>query len=155
VESRPGEGSVFRIYLPVAKDEPMAETTVESSLEMGHETILLADDDPDIRRATNDSLCFAGYTVIEAVDGRDAYEKFVEHQDAVDLLILDVVMPRMNGNEAYQAIQEVRKDMKAIFMSGYAGDVVLDKGLGKDSTYLQKPIAGDQLLRKIRKVLDE
>jgi len=76
------------------------------------------------------------------VNGQDAIERFREHRDEIGLIILDVVMPEKNGKEAYEEIQTMRHDIKALFMSGYTGDVVLDKGVfGKALDYVAKPIA--------------
>jgi two-component SAPR family response regulator len=79
----------------------------------------------------------------------------MEHEDSVELLIFDVVMPKRNGKEAYEAIRAVKEGIKVLFISGYTGDVVLDKGVATESNYLSKPITAEELLRKVRNLLDE
>jgi CheY-like chemotaxis protein len=156
VESEQGRGTVFRIYLPEVKAEAAPETReVASDLKGGTETILLAEDNPDIRRMTSHTLAMSGYTVIEAADGRDAVEKFREHKDGIDLLLLDVVMPGKSGKEAHEEIKTMKQQIKALFMSGYAADVIFDKGI-RDKTfdYISKPVAPHDLLQKVREVLD-
>ena len=98
--SEPQMGTIFHIYLPIVKT--VVEETQSQSLEAkgGTETILIAEDDEHVRDITTEVFEHAGYTVIEAVDGQDVVEKFKECKDMVDLLILDVVMPRKNGKEA-------------------------------------------------------
>lgn len=123
----------------------------------GVETVLLADDNPEIRSIIGDILSISGYIVIEAVDGKDGIEKFVEHQDKIALLVLDMVMPRKNGREAYEEIRRIKPDIKALFISGYARDVILDEWAHRDVTveYLAKPFFPKELLQKIRKILDK
>jgi PAS domain S-box-containing protein len=156
VESEQGKGTVFRIYLPEVKAEVAPETKeAQPDLQGGTETILLAEDNLDIRRVTSHTLAMSGYTVIEAADGRGAVEKFREHQDEIKLVILDVVMPEKNGKEAYEEMRTMRHDVKALFMSGYTSDVVLDKGVfAKAFDYIAKPIAPNELLHKVRSILD-
>ena len=121
----------------------------------GTETILFAEDNDDIRKMASDILGLLGYTVIEATDGADAVEKFRTHGDRIDLLVFDVVMPVMNGREAYQEIRAVKKDIKVLFMSGYTNDVVLEKGILKGAVdYVSKPLTPRQLLYKVREVLN-
>ena len=156
VESEQGKGTVFHIYLPEVRAEVAPETKeAQPDMQGGTETILLAEDNLDIRRVTSHTLAISGYTVIEAADGRDAVEKFREHQDEIKLIILDVVMPEKNGKEAYEEIRTMRHDIKALFMSGYTSDVVFDKGvLAKALDYIAKPIAPNELLHKVRNILD-
>ncbi len=124
---------------------------------MGTETVLLADDNPHIRRIIRDILDMSGYTVIEAVDGKDGLERFIEYQDSVTLLVLDIDMPRKNGRKAYEEIREIRPDIKVIFISGRAREAALG-GWGRNIInieYLSKPFLPKELLQKIRKMLDE
>jgi PAS domain S-box-containing protein len=155
VSSRPGEGTTFLVYLPEVKETPQATRTAVREAKGGSETLLLAEDNADIRAITSEILKRSGYTVIEAVNGQDAVEKFREHRDEIGLIILDVVMPEKNGKEAYEEIRTMRHDIKALFMSGYTGDVVLDRGVsGKALDYVAKPIAPNELLHKVRNILD-
>jgi PAS domain S-box-containing protein len=155
VSSRPGEGSTFLLYLPEVEEKPRETRNTAREAKGGSETVLLAEDSADIRAVTSDILKTLGYAVIEAVNGRDAVEKFREHQNEINLIILDVVMPEKNGKEAYEEIRTMRHDVKALFMSGYTADVVFDKGIfGGTLDYIAKPIAPNELLHKVRKILD-
>ena len=137
------------------KEKPRETKSAVREAKGGSETLLLAEDNADIRAVMSDILKMSGYTVIEAADGRGAVEKFREHQDEIKLVILDVVMPEKNGKEAYEEIRTMRHDIKALFMSGYTADVVLDKGVfGKALDYIAKPIAPNELLHKVRNILD-
>jgi two-component system cell cycle sensor histidine kinase/response regulator CckA len=122
----------------------------------GTETVLLADDNPHIRMIIRDILDMSGYTVIEAVDGKDGLERFIEHQDRVTLLVLDMDMPEKNGRKTYEEIREIRPDIKVLFISGRAREAVLD-GWDRNVNveYLSKPFLPKELLQKIRKILDK
>ncbi len=92
--------------------------------------------------------------MIEAVDGEDAVSKFKDNQDRIKLLLLDVIMPKKNGKEVYEEIKAINPDIKTIFVSGYAMDLMQDKGVHDGSAFLQKPVQPKNLLIKIREVLD-
>ncbi len=95
-----------------------------------------------------------GYTVIEAADGEEALQKFTEQNDVIDLIVLDVVMPRKNGKEVYDIVKSCKPDMKVLFTSGYTGDIVLDKGIHDEAfDFISKPLSPNELLLKIRKVI--
>ena len=96
-----------------------------------------------------------GYVTIEAVDGDDAIRRHEEHKGKVDLVILDVVMPGKNGKEVLDEITRIDPGVKAVFVSGYTGDVVIDKGIQSESIdFLQKPVSVPALLAKVREVLE-
>ena len=121
----------------------------------GTEAVLVAEDDESLRKLSRTVLAQYGYTVIEAVDGEDAVKKFMENKDSIRILLFDLIMPNMNGKEAYDEIQKIKPDMKVIFMSGYAPDIVKKKvSLENGSYILYKPVSPFELLRKIRSVLD-
>jgi len=154
-QSVSGKGTTFKIYLPVAA--ALATQGKEKSMTSparGAETILIAEDDPTVRNLTRQLLNEFGYSVIEAVDGEDAVSKFKENQDRIKLLLLDVIMPKRNGKEVYEEIKAIRPDVKTIFVSGYAMDLMQDKGVDDGSAFLQKPVQPKNLLIKIRDVLD-
>jgi PAS domain S-box-containing protein len=155
VDSKPQGGTVFNVYFPAVK-APVEETeTISPVAGGGTETILVAEDDAQVRGLTVEVLGSVGYTVIEAVDGEDAVKKFVEHSDTVGLLLLDVVMPRKNGKEAYDEIKKINPDIRVIFSSGYTGDVIIGKGIiGKEYDFIQKPLSPNELLLRIRETLD-
>ncbi len=156
--SEPGKGTTFRIYLPLIEAD--AETgevkpEVTYSLTGGTETILLAEDEPEVRTLTKTLLEGYGYKVINAIDGTDALAKYKLHKDEIKLLILDVVMPNKNGKETYEAIREIKPDIKALFMSGYPSDIVHRQGILQEGfDLIMKPAAPEKLLGKIRKILE-
>lgn len=156
VSSQLGEGTTFEIYLPAVKMAAMSDAGVAPSRTPGGtETLLLAEDDGDVRKTAKEILRVSGYTVVEAKDGEDAVRKYVEHHDKIDLVILDVVMPVKNGREAYDAIRKMNPFVRVLFISGYTGDVILDKGV-KDTAvdFISKPLSADELLTKIREALE-
>jgi PAS domain S-box-containing protein len=154
--SEPGMGAVFILFFPVTEGEIHEEAPEAAAvIRGGTETILLAEDDEPVRKLTRDLLEEYGYTVLEAVDGEDAVSRFKEHQGAVDLLLLDLIMPKKNGKEAYDDIRKLEPGIKAIFSSGYEADIIQKRGnLVKGLNFLAKPVIPGELLVKIRKVLE-
>ena len=101
-------------------------------------------------------LLKAGYEILEAEDGEAVIRAFHENKDDIDLLILDVVMPKKNGKEVYDEIRKARSDVKVIFVSGYSADVIHKKGiLEQGLDFISKPVSPDDLLTKLREVLDK
>jgi len=97
-----------------------------------------------------------GYTVITAVDGQDALVKFSEGRESIALVILDVIMPKMNGKETFDAILKIRPDMKALFISGYTADIIHKRGMLDESlAFIDKPLRPINLLLKVREILDK
>ena len=156
--SEPGQGTTFSIYLPLLCEtlQEDAAAIQDDALDRGSETILLAEDDALVRNLMANVLTEAGYTVIESVDGGDAVQKFREHLDTIDLLLFDLVMPRMSGKAAYDQIAKERPGTKIIFASGYAPDLARQEAsLGDGIHLVHKPVAPKELLRAVRRVLDE
>jgi CheY-like chemotaxis protein len=156
VESEPGSGTLFRLYFPLVTEaiepERVAEPAPPST---GHETILVAEDDPSLRELTRIMLTEFGYSVIEAADGDDAVRKFREHGQEIKLAILDVVMPRMNGRQVRDEIIQMRPDIQVLFLSGYTADVLEQKGVvGDRANILLKPVSPMDLLRTVRRLID-
>jgi PAS domain S-box-containing protein len=155
VRSELGKGSTFNIYLPVVRLWEREETKAPAvPLKGGNETVLVAEDDGAVRRITKDVLERFGYTVLEAENGEEAVDVFMKHKDDVQLLLLDVVMPRMSGREAYDKIIEERPGIKALFTSGHVSEVVNKEVIGSGLEFLPKPASPRQLIRKVREVLD-
>jgi CheY-like chemotaxis protein len=152
--SEPGQGTTFRIYLPLTSELPeVAEEMTETPQKGGDETILVAEDYDSVRDLIKQVLETYGYKVIIAVDGEDAIAKFDENKGEIKLVILDVIMPRKNGKEACEKIQQSKPGMQCMFISGYAADI-FDEGEKKLLHYLPKPIIPTMLLKKIREILD-
>ncbi len=156
VYSEPGNGTIFKIYLPLIKSK--VEDTKPSDLPFpqgGSETVLIAEDDAQVRELSKKVLIDFGYKVIEAVDGLDAIRLFNENKDKIQLVILDVIMPKKNGKECYNEIKKIRPDIKAIFTSGYTADIVHKKGILEEGLgYISKPVSPQKLLRKVWEVLN-
>jgi len=122
---------------------------------MGSETVLVAEDDATIRELAGNVLAKFGYDVILARDGEDAVEKFKAGFEKIAVIVMDMIMPRKSGKEAYEEIRKIRSDVKILFMSGYSPDLLLDRGIFDSSEeVLIKPIHPLDLVRKVRAVLD-
>jgi len=158
VYSEPGQGSTFRIYLPLScRTAVVPELAVvrELALARGSETILLAEDNDQVRELLTSILTGAGYQVIVAVDGEQAVQKFREHADSIELLLFDMIMPKMNGKEASDVIRKLKTSVKTIFASGYAPDLMQHKvSLDDGSFLLTKPVSPHDLMKTVRRVLD-
>ncbi|HEX8960336.1 MAG TPA: response regulator [Geobacteraceae bacterium] len=156
VHSEPGSGTTFRIFFPLIEEDVAPQQAAEPyQWVMGAgETLLVVEDNPEVRSITRMLLEEHGYRVIEAVDGEDAVAKFAAHRDAVRLVIMDVVMPKKNGKEAFAEIQKIRPDAKAIFTSGYTGNTIHHKGvLMEDINFMPKPASPQVFLAKVREML--
>jgi two-component system cell cycle sensor histidine kinase/response regulator CckA len=114
-----------------------------------------SEDDESVRELTMTILAEAGYTVIGANDGEQALAKFIENENKIRLLIFDVIMPKMNGKDAFEEIKKFRPDIKILFMSGYAADIFEEKNIfNHDLNIVTKPISPTELLKKVRDTLD-
>jgi PAS domain S-box-containing protein len=156
VYSEPGKGTTLRIYLPMVEFRGEAAIAAEMVAPgRGTETILVAEDNEDVRGLVKNVLEGFGYTVIEAVDGEDAVNKFQENEESIQLAMLDVIMPKKSGKEAYDMIKKIRPDMKILFSSGYTADVISTKGILEEKMdFISKPVTPKNLLVKIREILD-
>lgn len=156
VQSGPHQGTIFTIYLPLISSEfEKLKPAGIPSVIGGTETVLVAEDDPVVRKLSRDVLVRSGYTVIEAVDGEDAVQKFLEHRDTVRLLVFDVMMPKKNGREAYEEIYRINPKLKVIFMSGYPSDLMGRNGpLSEGLIFLAKPISPAKFSKAVRDLLD-
>jgi CheY-like chemotaxis protein len=154
VQSKLGEGSRFDVYLPVHQGPVTRMNQPVLQPPGGSETVLLAEDDTSVRNMVTTILTVSGYTVVEAEDGEDALTKFRQHADAIDLVILDVVMPRKNGREVCEWIRERKPTVKFLFTSGYTKNIIDEKGFSEEGVdFIAKPSHPHELLQKIRHVL--
>lgn len=151
-----GKGSCISMYLPLIVEQQTENNAVKEEKEPagGTELILMAEDDESMRGLYRELLEEFGYTVIEAIDGLDALNKFNEHASDIRLVILDAVMPGMKGLDVYRAIRKEKPDTKVLFCSGYSIDII-EKELKKDPLlqFLGKPYMPKELLMKIREIL--
>jgi two-component system cell cycle sensor histidine kinase/response regulator CckA len=156
--SEVGLGTVFKVYLPCVRDR-MAKTEIAlkaaEPLACGTETVLLVEDEPALRRATTEFLQLRGYTVLQANDGQDALSVARTFGSPIQLVVTDVVMPRMSGGQMAKELAGIRPEMNILFVSGYASQTILDhQVVNVDSNFLQKPYTLRQLANKVRAVLD-
>jgi CheY-like chemotaxis protein len=156
VYSEVGYGTAFKIYLP-AHERPVDEQVheIQPMVEGGAETILVAEDEESLQRLLKGMLTGLGYKVILARDGEAAVETYSNHRDQIDLVILDMVMPRMSGGEAYERIRRLGSLVPVIFMTGYSAETrqtkfVIETG----AAFIQKPYGMAALGQKVREALD-
>jgi two-component system cell cycle sensor histidine kinase/response regulator CckA len=157
VESQPGIGSIFSLYLPVVEKEPAAQQRVNimDDPRGGKETIMVVDDDEDIRMLTTDLLERSGYTVHSFKNGEEALVHFKLNPEHFDLIITDMTMPRMTGYTLTKKVLQTRKGMPIILCTGYSETISKTSALEMDiRKYLQKPLQNKDLLFNIREVLD-
>jgi PAS domain S-box-containing protein len=157
--SEPGKGTTFKIYFPrvTERAEPAQVPASDEAAfaEPGTETILLAEDEANLRYLARQFLEKQGYTVLEAADGARAMQIALAHQGVIHLLLTDVIMPGMNGRELAQRIAEIRPQTKILYMSGYTENVIGHNGtLDAGVRLLQKPFTLGELKSKVRQVLD-
>jgi two-component system cell cycle sensor histidine kinase/response regulator CckA len=157
-----GRGTTFKIYLPLAEAAARRSTTqsmrIPPSTETlrGTETILLVEDDESVRSLERTILRRHGYTVIEAANGGEALLICEKQEGPIDLLLTDVVMPRMSGRELADRLAVIRPDLKVLFVSGYTDGAIAQHGvLAPGVAFLQKPVTPEALARKVRQVIDE
>jgi PAS domain S-box-containing protein len=154
VYSEPGHGTTFKVYLPAASD-PVAATTAmeEPAGPTGTETVLVVEDEPSLRALVAQMLESKGYTVVAAETAEDALD--LAQSELVDLVLTDLVMPRISGRELASRVRETRPSVRVLFMSGYADDAVVRHGtLEPGSAFIEKPFSANDLARSVRGVLD-
>jgi len=157
VESMPGHGTTFRIYLPRHEEAPRKARRTSPSFQLpsGSETILLVEDEELVRNLAQMVLQHQGYRVLVAGLGPEAARMGTQHAGAIDLLVADVVMPGMSGRQLAQELLRSRPNMKVLYLSGYTQDAVGRHGVFEDQTpLLHKPFTPDELAQKVRDVLD-
>jgi CheY-like chemotaxis protein len=157
VTSEPGAGSTFTIYLPVhqADIDPASAHPPRAPTRGGAETVLLVEDEALVRQLTHEILRRNGYRVLEAADGVEALAVVRGHPGNIDLLLTDVVMPRMSGHELVELARPVRPEMRILYVSGYSEEAIARQGqLTKGIELLSKPFTPGVLTAKIRELLD-
>ncbi len=157
VYSEPGQGTVFKIYLPLSEEAASLckEEEAAAPVKHGNETVLVAEDDASLRKLATIVLESFGYNVITAIDGEDAIAKFMENRERISIVMLDMIMPKKNGKEVGEAIRKVSAGVKILFASGYTMDIIKGKELSESgSDFINKPFTPRDLLIKVREMLD-
>jgi PAS domain S-box-containing protein len=157
VYSEVGHGTTFKVYLPMvqAPMEKKAPEKIASGHEPGTETILFVEDEQSVRELVSEYLAARGYKVLDAADGMQALEIAAAHKGKIQLLITDVVMPRVSGRELAARLAPTRPDLKVLYISGYTDDSVFRHGvLEGGMAFLQKPFNLKVLAAKIREILE-
>jgi two-component system, cell cycle sensor histidine kinase and response regulator CckA len=154
--SEPGQGTTFKIYLPLISVSPVTLEKITLPYPLGGtETVLVAEDDPTVRSLTTSILTGFGYTVIEARDGEEAIARFRDQAEEISLCLFDVIMPKKKGWEAYEEIGNIRQGVKVLFMSGYQADNFPHHGkMPEGAAFIAKPVVPRLLLQKVRELLD-
>jgi len=161
VESEPGRGTTFRVYLPLAPAESVAaaeraETSARPSLARGSETILLVEDEPSLRGLVAEYLSECGYHMLVAAEGHSALRLAQSHAGPIHMLVTDVVMPGISGPELAQRLTQTHPAVKKVYLSGYTDSHLLrEELLGTDVTFIHKPIRPVELAARLRSVLDD
>ena len=158
IVSAPDQGTTVRIYWPRYEtgEEPAQPEPVVDSEPGGRETILVVEDEASVLRMLRTTLEDFGYTVVTAANPHEAKDTVRSHRKEIDLLLTDVVMPEMNGRDLADELMTMHPGLKCLFMSGYTEDIFGDTGiLDKQVNFIQKPFMENELLRHIRKVLDD
>ncbi len=159
VASEPGKGTTLSLYFPRCYEEsdtPQGSQATQNldQLDQGIATILLVEDDNEVRKLFFRLLSNLGYTVLEAKNGTDALDVSGTFQETIHLLLTDVVMPKMHGSEMARILQQERPEMKVLFMSGYTEDTIIRHGVLKDGiNFLQKPVAPETMATAIHDIL--
>jgi two-component system, cell cycle sensor histidine kinase and response regulator CckA len=154
-----GKGTTFSIYIPLCKNKELSaasESATEPPSVRGSETILLAEDDSMLMEVTASHLEASGYKVLQARNGVEAVEIFRLHGAEVDLVLLDAIMPKMTGKQAWNEISTLRPGVKACFISGYANEIMSGKlAIDFRIPFISKPVMPEALLKKVREILDD
>jgi CheY-like chemotaxis protein len=159
VKSHPGIGTSFSLFFPRAESdlEPSAHLSdlPPASTHQGTETVLVVEDDDDLREVVRRHLEAAGYTILIAADGLQAFQLSELHEGPIELLLTDVIMPHMNGCAVAEEIRRQRPAIKVLFMSGYTDNALAEHGIiDQNAHLLVKPFTSFELLRKLRERLD-
>jgi len=153
--SEPGRGTTFKIYFPRTQESASPVQKANDEIPSGAETVMVVEDEAPLRELTRVLLEDAGYTVLESSGAEDALETAKDMQRKIDLLLTDIVMPRLDGRELANQMVSLRPDLKVLYMSGYTDDIIVHRGvLTQGAVLVQKPFTKRTLLQKVRETLD-
>jgi CheY-like chemotaxis protein len=156
VESKMGYGTTFSIYLPTSNNDIVKETKFPMKLIKGNGTVLLVDDENVILDVGEQMITMMGYDVLTVNSGKAAIEKFREHHGEINIVILDMVMPEMDGGDTYDTLKKINKEVKVILSSGYSIDGKAEEIMNRGcSGFIQKPFSMKELAQKISKILGD
>jgi PAS domain S-box-containing protein len=158
VYSEPGKGTTFKIYLPCVEGplEEWKERVVEEEMPHGEETILIVEDNDEVRQLAMQVLERQGYRVLEAANGNETLRICKEYKDKIHLMVSDVVMPGMSGRELAEQIKSLHPEIKVLYTSGYADERIIHYGVLREGVnYIQKPFTMEGLARKVREAIDK
>jgi DNA-binding response OmpR family regulator len=154
VESEPGSGAVFHVYLPC--HVPAQEVSGDTAVSGKGEVVLLVDDEPAMREFGGEILTEYGYKVLLASNGEQAVQIFKEHPGAIDLVVLDLVMPGMDGGQTFLEMRRIRNDVRAFFCTGFASDQVISNLFEEEQLKaIKKPFKPMEFLAMVRQTIDE
>jgi DNA-binding NtrC family response regulator len=152
------QGTTFKIYLPRV-DEPLEvwkQNEVNGKTPQGNETILVVEDEEAVREIAIRILKNQGYRVLDGSHGDEGLRFIEQSKEKIDLILVDVVLPKMSGPRLIERFRRIRQDFKVLYMSGYTDDAIAHHGiLDKGINYIEKPFTLDSLAKKVRKVLDQ
>lgn len=156
VYSEPGKGSTFRVYFPALDAPPDTKIAASHAVTLGgSEAILLTEDEESVRNMMEQTLKSYGYRVLAACDGEEAVDIFRRQGNEIAIAVLDVVMPKMGGKQAYDVMITMNPELKVLFLSGYSSNAIHDDFVLRPGLpFLQKPFGPEALARKVREVLD-
>jgi CheY-like chemotaxis protein len=157
VYSEPGQGATFKLYLPRVDEAVETEAAGPPAMvgERGSETILLVEDDEEVRAVARETLEAAGYVVLPAANATEALGLTADGSPRIQLLVTDVVMPQVSGRELAERLAPTYQNLRVLYISGYTDDAIVRHGIvAKGTAFLQKPFTPGTLLRKVREVLD-
>jgi len=157
VASELGRGTAVTIYFATSEGPAKTHTVVpeHGPAQAGTETVLVVEDDPEVRRLASQMLARQGYSVLKAASAAEALRLWKDRHDSIDLVLSDVIMPHMSGPQMVERLRELRPDVRVLYMSGYTGDVLARHGVADtNSSFLPKPFTLETLSRTVRSVLD-
>lgn len=158
LDSSPGQGSTFYIFLPAidASSEVHKLGIVETRKTKNKEKILVVEDDLDVQNLTVSILNVVGYSILTATNGHDALEIIGNKKNNIDLLLTDVIMPGMSGNDLAIKSKQIQPDLKVLFMSGYTDEIIAKHGiLAEEIEYINKPFTTHHLIKRVREVVEK